>query len=64
MSNEITYVGSMGYPDEIFEVTKDLTANCQLPTHKGIDPRCRRQDRRDVRLTTAGLQITRSESPS
>ncbi|HEX3548478.1 MAG TPA: zinc-binding dehydrogenase [Mycobacterium sp.] len=27
MSNEITIVGSMGYPDEIFEVTKDLTAN-------------------------------------
>ncbi|WP_029117570.1 zinc-binding dehydrogenase [Mycobacterium sp. URHB0044] len=24
MSNEITVVGSMGYPDEIFEVTKDL----------------------------------------
>lgn len=32
MSNEITYVASMGYPDEIFEVTKDLTANCQLMT--------------------------------
>lgn len=27
MSNEITLVGSMGYPDEIFEVTKDLVAN-------------------------------------
>ena len=27
MSNEITIVGSMGYPDEIFEVTKDLIAN-------------------------------------
>lgn len=27
MSNEITVVGSMGYPDEIFEVTKDLVAN-------------------------------------
>lgn len=27
MSNEITIVGSMGYPDEIFEVTKDLVAN-------------------------------------
>jgi threonine dehydrogenase-like Zn-dependent dehydrogenase len=27
MSNEITIVGSMGYPDEIFEVTEDLTAN-------------------------------------
>lgn len=27
MSNEITIVGSMGYPDEIFEVTKDLTSN-------------------------------------
>ncbi|MGA7051852.1 MAG: theronine dehydrogenase, partial [Mycobacterium sp.] len=23
----ITIVGSMGYPDEIFEVTKDLVAN-------------------------------------
>ncbi|WP_396903353.1 hypothetical protein [Mycolicibacterium sp.] len=29
MSNEITHVGSMRYPDEIVEVTKDLTANCQ-----------------------------------
>ncbi len=27
MSNEITLVGSMGYPDEIFEVTGDLVAN-------------------------------------
>ena len=27
MSNEITIVGCMGYPDEIFEVTKDLVAN-------------------------------------
>jgi threonine dehydrogenase-like Zn-dependent dehydrogenase len=27
MSNEITIVGSMGYPDEIFEVTGDLVAN-------------------------------------
>ena len=27
MSNEITIVGSMGYPDEIFEVTKELIAN-------------------------------------
>jgi L-iditol 2-dehydrogenase len=27
MSNEINIVGSMGYPDEIFEVTKDLIAN-------------------------------------
>ena len=27
MSNEITIVGSMGYPDEIFEVTRDLVAN-------------------------------------
>ena len=27
MSNEITIVGSMGYPDEIFEVTEDLIAN-------------------------------------
>lgn len=27
MSNEITIVGSMGYPDEIFEVTTDLVAN-------------------------------------
>jgi len=26
MSNEITIVGSMGYPDEIFEVTEDLIA--------------------------------------
>ena len=27
MSNEITIVGSMGYPSEIFEVTEDLIAN-------------------------------------
>jgi L-iditol 2-dehydrogenase len=27
MSNELTIVGSMGYPDEIFEVTEDLIAN-------------------------------------
>lgn len=27
MSNEITIVGSMGYPDEIFEVTEDLVEN-------------------------------------
>ncbi len=27
MSNEITVTGSMGYPDEIFEVTKDLVEN-------------------------------------
>jgi len=27
MSNEITIVGSIGYPDEIFEVTSDIIAN-------------------------------------
>jgi len=27
MSNEITIIGSMGYPNEIFEVTKDIVAN-------------------------------------
>ena len=27
MGNELTIIGSMGYPDEIFEVTKDLIAN-------------------------------------
>jgi threonine dehydrogenase-like Zn-dependent dehydrogenase len=27
MSNELTIVGSMGYPEEIFEVTEDLIAN-------------------------------------
>jgi len=27
MSNEITIVGSMGYPDEIFEVTRDIVAD-------------------------------------
>jgi threonine dehydrogenase-like Zn-dependent dehydrogenase len=27
MANEITIVGSMGYPDEIFEITEDLIAN-------------------------------------
>ena len=27
MGNEITIVGSMGYPDEIFEVTADIIAN-------------------------------------
>jgi threonine dehydrogenase-like Zn-dependent dehydrogenase len=29
MSNEITIVGSMGYPDEIFQVTEDLVQNWQ-----------------------------------
>lgn len=29
MSNEITILGSMGYPDEIFDVTEDLIANWQ-----------------------------------
>ena len=29
MSNEITILGSMGYPDEIFEVTEELVANWQ-----------------------------------
>jgi 2-desacetyl-2-hydroxyethyl bacteriochlorophyllide A dehydrogenase len=27
MSNEVTIVGSMGYPEEIFQVTKDIIAN-------------------------------------
>ena len=27
MSNELTIVGSMGYPSEIFEVTKDIVDN-------------------------------------
>lgn len=27
MSNEVTIIGSMGYPKEIFEVTKDIIAN-------------------------------------
>lgn len=27
MSNEITIVGCMGYPDEIFQVTEDLVEN-------------------------------------
>jgi threonine dehydrogenase-like Zn-dependent dehydrogenase len=27
LRHEITIVGSMGYPDEIFEVTEDLIAN-------------------------------------
>lgn len=31
MSNEITIVGSTGYPDEIFEVTKDLIASHTIP---------------------------------
>jgi hypothetical protein len=26
MSNELTIIGSMGYPSEIFEVTKDIVA--------------------------------------
>jgi threonine dehydrogenase-like Zn-dependent dehydrogenase len=29
MSNEITIVGSMGYPSEIFEVTRDIVENWQ-----------------------------------
>jgi threonine dehydrogenase-like Zn-dependent dehydrogenase len=27
MSNELTIIGSMGYPSEIFEVTKDIVDN-------------------------------------
>jgi len=27
MSNELTIIGSMGYPTEIFEVTHDIIAN-------------------------------------
>ena len=27
MSNEITILGSIGYPDEIFDVTSDLVEN-------------------------------------
>ena len=30
MSNEITIVGSMGYPSEIFEVTRDIVENWQM----------------------------------
>lgn len=33
MSNEITLTGSMGYPDEIFEVTNDLIANWEKYAH-------------------------------
>jgi 2-desacetyl-2-hydroxyethyl bacteriochlorophyllide A dehydrogenase len=33
MGNEITIVGSMGYPDEIFEVTKDIVANWKKYAH-------------------------------
>lgn len=33
MSNEITILGSMGYPDEIFDVTEDLVANWQKYAH-------------------------------
>jgi threonine dehydrogenase-like Zn-dependent dehydrogenase len=29
MSNEVTIVGSMGYPSEIFEVTRDIVENWQ-----------------------------------
>lgn len=29
MSNEVTILGSIGYPDEIFDVTEDLVANWQ-----------------------------------
>jgi L-iditol 2-dehydrogenase len=29
MSNEVTIIGSMGYPDEIFQVTNDLVTNWQ-----------------------------------
>lgn len=29
MSNEVTLVGSIGYPTEIFAVTEDLVANWQ-----------------------------------
>jgi 2-desacetyl-2-hydroxyethyl bacteriochlorophyllide A dehydrogenase len=33
MSNEVTIIGSMGYPDEIFEVTKDIVANWRKYAH-------------------------------
>jgi 2-desacetyl-2-hydroxyethyl bacteriochlorophyllide A dehydrogenase len=33
MGNEITIVGSMGYPDEIFEVTKDIVADWKKYAH-------------------------------
>jgi threonine dehydrogenase-like Zn-dependent dehydrogenase len=32
MSNEITIVGSAGYPNEIFDVTKDIVANWEKYT--------------------------------
>ena len=67
MSNEITIVGSMGYPDEIFEVTKDLIANweklrgdrqphnpvrrCRRGTEDGVHPRGGRQGRCRVQVT-------------
>ena len=70
MSNEITIVGSMGYPDEIFEVTKDLIANWEkirgdrqphdpLRRRRGgaedrLDTRRRRQGRRHLQLRGAG----------
>ena len=69
MSNEITIVGSMGYPDEIFEVTKDLVANWEkyalivshtIPVRRrrrgaaaGVDAWCRRQGRRHLRLSVS-----------
>ncbi|OBB27813.1 theronine dehydrogenase [Mycolicibacterium peregrinum] len=51
MSNEITFVGSMGYPDEIFEVTRDLSANWQK--YARIVSHTIPFDRVDEALTTA-----------
>ena len=68
MSNEITIVGSMGYPDEIFEVTKELIANWEeyavivshtipfddvVRAEDRLDARRRRQGRRHVQLKGA-----------
>ncbi|MEW2478397.1 zinc-binding dehydrogenase [Mycobacterium sp. NPDC049093] len=51
MSNEITFVGSMGYPNEIFEVTRDLSANWQK--YARIVSHTIPFDRVDEALTTA-----------
>ena len=67
MANEITVIGSMGYPTEIFEVTRDLAANWEkyavIVSHTfgfddvrggsghGADAGGRRQGRRHLRLS-------------
>ena len=65
MSNEITIVGSMGYPDEIFEVTKDLVANWEkICGDRQPHDSVRRTSTRRWRPLRHPAPPTRSSSPS